>query len=157
MNIYTDIIYKFDYHGEGSEEMKKRKVRSIRGEQKFRIIHNPWGYSGRVSEQEEVIHFLSDSGGLETHSVQRQIAFDCGCLNSPLGGFCVYCVTQGGGGMICLSCFDHCRCGRPICDGHAVFVCFEDGKEFRLCRPCFDAATRKSLFENIIYFIRSLL
>ena len=133
-------------------------MKPIRGERKLHVIHEPWGSKGHSSQQEDVAHFVSDSGGLESHHLSRQMAFDCGCLNKSSGGFCIDCVSQGARGLTCASCFGHCQaggCGRPTCRRHSVLIDGVGGKAFRLCRPCYEAAKRKQIARGIVRLILS--
>lgn len=132
-------------------------MKPIRGERKLQVIHEPWGSKGQASQQEDVAHFVSDSGGLESHHLSRQMALDCGCLKSP-AGFCIDCVSQGARGLTCESCFGHCQaggCGRPVCRRHSVAVDGAEGKTLRLCRPCYEAAKRKQIARGIVRSILS--
>ena len=131
--------------------MKEKKYKPIRSERKLHMVHDPWGSNGRPSQQEDITHFLSASGGLESEIIERQIAFDCGCLNRPSGGFCRKCVLEGFRGLICESCFAHCHCGQPICRSHSGFIIFSNGIESRLCGPCI-RIERKRLRRMVCYF-----
>ncbi len=133
-------------------------MKPIRGERKLEFLHEPWEFKERPVQQEDVAHFVSDAGGLESHTVSRQAAFDCGCLDKPKGGFCIDCVSEGRRGLTCASCFDHCQgrgCGRPICRRHSICIDSAGGKDFRLCHPCYGAARRKQLSRGIVRAILS--
>ncbi len=76
-------------------------MKPIRNERNLQVVHEPWGFEARSFQQEDVSHFVSDAGGLESHLLSRQVAFDCGCLDKPRGGFCADCVSEGARGLIC--------------------------------------------------------
>ena len=123
--------------------MGRRWAKLIRSEQMRSVVHDPWGVGNRLSHQNDIAHFLSDSGELISCRVERQVAYDCGCVGNPPGGFCVDCVFDGARGLMCRSCLSHCHCGRPICRSHSGFICFEDGTEIQLCGPCFKSERKR--------------
>ena len=112
-------------------------IKPIRSEQTQYIVHDPWGFGEKISCQEGVSHFLSDTGELISYRTEIQIAFDCGCLGKSAGGYCIDCITDGFKGLICNECFGHCQCGRPICQSHSGNIFFENGESLRLCGPCY--------------------
>lgn len=132
-------------------------MKPIRNERNLQVIHEPWGFKARSFQEEDISHLVSDEGGLESHHLSRQVAFDCGCLDKPRGGFCADCVSEGARGLICASCFAHCLsggCGRPICLRHSFYM-YEGDQEFRLCFPCAEAVRRKQITQGIIRFVLS--
>ena len=133
--------------------MGNRWIKPIRGERKQSVIHDSWGVGSKLSHQNNVSHLLSDSGELISCHVERQVAYDCGCVGNPPGGFCVDCVFDGARGLICASCFIHCRCGRPICRGHSGFIYSEDGAEIRLCGPCYEVEKKRLRIMKISRFL----
>ena len=136
--------------GDKVTEMGNQKSKAIRGEKKLYVIHDPWSSKGTSFKQEDTSHYLSDSGSLESYTVENYVAFDCGCLDTPPGGFCVECVSSGFRGLYCNLCFGHCRCGRPICQSHSGFIYFSDGRELRLCGPCYQLEIRDLRLRQII-------
>lgn len=146
----------FFFHIDGSQRvpvMERKTVKPIRGEKKQFIVHDPWGFGERISQQSDVQHFLSDSGELISQHVERQIAADCGCVNQPAGGICADCLSEGMSGLTCISCFHHCRCGKPICKSHTGVIAFEDSEEIKLCGQCFSSETRKIRLWKIKNFL----
>lgn len=126
-----------------------REFKPIRSERKRRMLHDPWGSGSTPSQQEDVTHFLSPSGGLESEIIERVVAYDCGCVNKAPGGFCVDCVYEGHKRLQCIDCYINCRCGRPVCKSHSGSVCFPDGFELKLCGQCFEVAAKRSFIEEI--------
>lgn len=126
-------------------------MKPIRKIRKLNIIQNAWGFPGRVCQQEDVEHSLTESGEVISNHVEQEIALDCGCLNTAPGGICIECVAEGARGIVCTACFNHCLlCRRPTCTGHSGFVHFSDGQEFRYCRQCYKTVTRQLHINKIL-------
>ena len=110
---------------------------TIRSENRAKVINNPWGFSGSISQKHDVAHLLNETNGVESCHLDTDFAADCGCLNTKLGGVCFDCVEKGSRGLICIDCFSHCVCGRPVCNGHSVHINVGEYTILRLCKPCF--------------------
>ena len=113
----------------------------FRGERKRRVFHDPWTATGKPLEAEEIDHFINDDGGLDSQHTGRAMACDCGCLRPP-GGFCAEC----GDAVVCVDCFGHCVCGKPLCPRHSHFVERPgSGGRVRLYRSCHESESRQRL------------
>ena len=134
-------------------EIGHRKMKPIRREIKQFIVHDAWGVGQRISQQSDVQHFLSETGELVSHHVDQQVSFDCGCLNQNPAGHCIDCIAGGTSGLTCISCFHHCRCGKPICKSHTGVIAFEGCEEIQLCGQCFRAEMRKIRLWKIKNFL----
>ena len=127
-------------------------MKPIRQERTLEILHEPWATEARPFREEDVFHFVNDAGGLESRTLSRQVAYDCGCLDKPRGGFCADCVSEGARGLVCSSCFSHCEgggCGQPVCPRHSLPTRV-DGRQVRLCISCHQAARRKQITRGIV-------
>jgi len=127
----------------------KNKFKKIRGEGEVHVIHDPWTFNETPVGWDETSHVINGDS-LDSCVVKREVSFDCGCLNTLPGGFCAVCVSKGRRGLTCKDCFGHCRCGKPICNGHAVLICFDDGRQFRLCRQCDSSGNIKQLIDDFV-------
>lgn len=130
--------------------MGNRGIRPLRANRKQVVFKNPWSPDGILHEQEDTGYYVSDTGALGSLDIGTRISCDGGCLDKPLGGFCVECVSSGFRGLYCNSCFGHCRCGRPICQSHSGFIYFSDGRELRLCGRCYQLETKDLRIREII-------
>ena len=131
-------------------------MQPIRKTRTIHVVQEPWGLGESVAGLEEVVHALTETGELTSNTVERQTAFDCGCLNNPVAGVCVDCLAEGFRGLTCAACFGHCICGRPICQSHSGYMWYEGQEPIRLCRSCFEAERRHLTFEKIRRFLLAL-
>lgn len=128
-------------------------MKPIRSEKKQSLVCDPWGFGEKIASQVEVFHFLSDAGEIISYHTERQVAFDCGCLGKPVGGYCIECMSEGFRGLICSECFSHCRCGRPICQSHSGFISFGGCEGLRLCGLCYRNEMRRLMFNKVMNFL----
>ena len=122
-------------------------MKPIRGEQRRKVVHDPWDRQEEQVAHEDTAHAVSPDGALQSASVERQFALGCGCLGKPPAGFCAICEKP-----VCSDCFGHCDsdgCGRPLCRRHSVRIDGPNGKAIRLCHHCCEFATRKRLIRSV--------
>lgn len=115
-------------------------MEEIRSEHNQHVVHNPWDREERNTKTEEVRHFLGDTGGVQSHTINRQAACHCGCIK-PAAGFCGSCQ-----GIICVSCYSRCDgrgCSKPIGPCCSVLIEDESRRIIRLCKECYSASRRK--------------
>lgn len=118
-------------------------MKPIRGEQQKEVAHDPWEAHETQLQETDAVHRVTDDGALASQQVSRRFASGCGCLKPP-AGFCGIC-----GATACADCFGHCRCGKPLCPRHSVFVEGPGGKALRLCKDCRESAGRKQMARRI--------
>jgi len=123
-------------------------MKPIRGQRNRNIVHDPWARDSNQMDQADIAHILSDSGAIESYQTQRQFSCGCGCL-LPAKGFCAVCSET-----VCIDCFGHCRCGKPLCPRHSLFVTGPTGQSIRLCQACHESIKRKHFART---FWRTLL
>lgn len=110
----------------------------IRRESSREFAHDPWGLGGAETGRERVGHFLDQDGAIRTVRSRSHQACSCGCLKPPRG-FCADCPA---GVPVCIDCFGHCACGKPLCPRHSVLEPGA-GSSMRLCRGCAGALKRR--------------
>ena len=140
--------------------MWREEEKVIRRDNKIRLLGDPWSGRESLSGSLATGYYLSDNGGLESFSVERTCALDCGCIAEPTG-VCIECVAQGYRGYTCANCYLHCPCGRPVCLSHCGVLGFLTGNgitELRLCGPCYQSEIkcirRDEFVRRLLPFLR---
>lgn len=126
-------------------------MKPIRSEHQHDVIQDPWSNRQRAAQDQDTLHVLSPQGCLESHTVRRLVAADCGCLK-PVGGFCGVCPD---GTTSCVDCFGHCSlCHKPICTRHSIFPS-EQNREAakRICLTCHEAGRRTAIIQRVVRFV----
>lgn len=141
--------------------MWREEEKAIRRDTKIRLFGDPWSGRESLSGSLETGYYLTDRGALESFSVERICFLDCGCNAEP-AGVCIQCVAEGYRGYICVNCYLHCACGRPVCLSHCGLLCFPTANgitELRLCGPCYQAEMRSirrnELVRRLLPFLRA--
>ncbi len=130
-------------------------MRPIRREGKQVFGHCPWEAQERPLGEDETVHMLSDTGGIESYHTERKIACSCGCLAEPVG-FCAECVKEQDIGTVCAKHFGSCdKCNKPICPRHCRVNKNQDGKNTRFCIECSEAINRKEIVHGLGRFFLS--
>lgn len=128
-------------------------MRPIRGEQKQHLAGNPWEKREQQLHEEEVVHLVSDNGGIESYRTGRQFANACGCLK-PAGGFCAVCSIENSFRPICVDCFGFCmKCHKPLCPRHSTFLKSTEGGDIRLCGECEESTRRRQVISRVFRFL----
>jgi hypothetical protein len=119
-------------------------MRIIRGERSRQIVFGPWENRGEQTNQQDVMHILTDEGGIETYRTGTQHAAFCGCLRPP-AGHCGKCMRTA-----CALCFGCCaQCSMPLCNRCSYFPAGAIHREFRLCSSCHQNARRKRIVRTL--------
>ncbi len=119
-------------------------MKPIRTEKKQEVVYDSWTGIPHPLQDQETDHFITSQGSVESQTIGRQIALQCGCLK-PAGGFCSEC-----GALVCIDCFGHCNnCSRPLGGCHSILVNNPDGTRIRLCQACHDSSKRREARQRI--------
>ena len=124
--------------------------KTIKSERSQTVVHTPWEEGMHTGNASETHHTVSDSGGLESQTLQHEKPHYCGCIGQA-GGCCSGCSH-----VICTRCYTRClSCDAALGPCCSQTVSDAGGQLQHYCRSCHGTVRRQRLFRTLLSpFIR---